>query len=367
MTNIYRQIYGDQLTPEHREADVPAGAEPDGGAEDPARRGPAAGPARSPTPSCATASSRSRSSRTSRGASSARTAYTQTLAAQPDTVADFETELRDELLMKKLNDALAANLYVSEDEIQQRLPRPGGAGEDPLRPAAARPLRAQVAATPAEVEAYFQAHKAEFKLPEQRDLAYLLVNSAPSSPSQVKVTDAGPPGLLRRPQGRVRPGGAGPGPPHPGDGQRPAQRRRGAGRASRRPRRSSTAAPTSPTWPREYSDDTASKDKGGDVGSFGRNRMVKEFEDAAFGAQPGKVVGPVKSSFGYHLIEVTDKRPGGHAAVRGGQGADPRPPHRRAHPAARREPRQGARHPPRRRQAGQRRGPEGHRRARPPA
>ncbi|HEX9943743.1 MAG TPA: peptidyl-prolyl cis-trans isomerase, partial [Thermoanaerobaculia bacterium] len=39
--------------------------------------------------------------------------------------------------------------------------------------------------------------------------------------------------------------------------------------------------------------------------------MVKEFEDAAFGAQPGKLVGPVKSSFGYHLLEVTDKRPGG--------------------------------------------------------
>ncbi len=62
---------------------------------------------------------------------------------------------------------------------------------------------------------------------------------------------------------------------------------------------------------KEYSDDTASKDKGGDVGYFGRNRMVKEFEDAAFGAQPGKLVGPVKSSFGYHLLEVTGKRPGG--------------------------------------------------------
>jgi peptidyl-prolyl cis-trans isomerase D len=62
---------------------------------------------------------------------------------------------------------------------------------------------------------------------------------------------------------------------------------------------------------KEYSDDTASKDKGGDVGYFGRNRMVKEFEDAAFGAQPGKLVGPVKSSFGYHVLEVTGKRPGG--------------------------------------------------------
>jgi peptidyl-prolyl cis-trans isomerase D len=39
--------------------------------------------------------------------------------------------------------------------------------------------------------------------------------------------------------------------------------------------------------------------------------MVPEFETAAFGAQPGKLVGPVKTSFGYHLLEVTDKKAGG--------------------------------------------------------
>src|SRR5436305_928414 len=61
----------------------------------------------------------------------------------------------------------------------------------------------------------------------------------------------------------------------------------------------------------ELSDDPGSKDKGGDLGSFGRNAMVKEFEEAAFQAEPHKLVGPVHSSFGYHLIEVLEKRPGG--------------------------------------------------------
>src|SRR4029079_9876255 len=63
---------------------------------------------------------------------------------------------------------------------------------------------------------------------------------------------------------------------------------------------------------KELSDDPGSKDRGGDLGSFGRNAMVKEFEEAAFKAEPHKLVGPVHSSFGYHLIEVLDKRPGGH-------------------------------------------------------
>ncbi len=47
--------------------------------------------------------------------------------------------------------------------------------------------------------------------------------------------------------------------------------------------------------------------KGGDLGEFGHGQMVKEFDEAAFAAEPGKVVGPVKTQFGYHLIRVDKK------------------------------------------------------------
>ncbi|WP_133636801.1 peptidylprolyl isomerase [Zavarzinia compransoris] len=47
---------------------------------------------------------------------------------------------------------------------------------------------------------------------------------------------------------------------------------------------------------------------GGDLGYFTRDRMVPEFAEAAFAAEKGKVVGPVKTQFGWHLILVEDRR-----------------------------------------------------------
>ena len=45
--------------------------------------------------------------------------------------------------------------------------------------------------------------------------------------------------------------------------------------------------------------------RGGELGTFGRGQMVKEFEDVVFSADVGVVQGPVQTQFGYHLIEVT--------------------------------------------------------------
>lgn len=56
------------------------------------------------------------------------------------------------------------------------------------------------------------------------------------------------------------------------------------------------------------STDTGSGAQGGNLGWFGLGAMVKPFEDAVVAAEIGKVVGPVKSDFGYHLILVSETR-----------------------------------------------------------
>ncbi len=47
--------------------------------------------------------------------------------------------------------------------------------------------------------------------------------------------------------------------------------------------------------------------QGGDLGTFGPEQMVKEFNDVVFTGEIGKVHGPVQTQFGYHLIEITSR------------------------------------------------------------
>jgi peptidyl-prolyl cis-trans isomerase C len=64
------------------------------------------------------------------------------------------------------------------------------------------------------------------------------------------------------------------------------------------------------------SDDVGNASHGGDLGSFGKGRMVPEFDKAAFAAELGKVTEPVKTQFGYHLILVESREPKPFADVR---------------------------------------------------
>ena len=48
--------------------------------------------------------------------------------------------------------------------------------------------------------------------------------------------------------------------------------------------------------------------QGGELGEFGPGQMVKEFDEVVFSADVNVVQGPVKTQFGYHLLEITDRQ-----------------------------------------------------------
>ncbi|HSK80613.1 MAG TPA: peptidyl-prolyl cis-trans isomerase [Thermoanaerobaculia bacterium] len=234
--------------------------------------------------------------------------YQRILQQNNYTVATFEEEMRKDILLKKLEDMLRANLYVSDTEVEQ-------AYREQVERAQIRYVQLPrsrflqgVEIPQAEIQAYYDAHKDEFKLPAQREVAYFLVEPAKLA-EQLKLTDqdleayydAHKAEFTRQEQVRAR---------HilvtVTDQRTDEQARQRIEEA-----RTKLAGGDWAAVAKEYSDDPASKDSGGDLGVFGRGQMLPEFEQAAFNAEPGKLVGPVKTDAGYHLIEVSEKTAGG--------------------------------------------------------
>ncbi len=124
----------------------------------------------------------------------------------------------------------------------------------------------------AEALAYYEENKEDFNTPEQVRASHILIKVAPSAtPEEKAAAKEKAESLLKK----VKEGG------------------------------------DFATLAQENSDDSGSKIRGGDLGFFGKGQMVKEFEDTAFGLQPGQVSDVVETQFGYHIIKVTGHKAAG--------------------------------------------------------
>lgn len=130
-------------------------------------------------------------------------------------------------------------------------------------------VEGKVTVTPEEVKAYYEAHKSEFSQPEMVKARHILVR-VPSDANEKAWSEA---------EAKIK------------DIKKQLDKGKDFAELAK-----------------QYSDDPGSKDRGGDLGFFPKGRMVPEFETAAFALKPGETSGPVKSPFGYHIIQVQERK-----------------------------------------------------------
>jgi peptidyl-prolyl cis-trans isomerase D len=234
--------------------------------------------------------------------------YEQLLRTQnpPLTKAAFEERMRRSLLIDRLRSALTDWMAVSDDELNREYRTRNEKVKLQVVALTADAFRAQVSVTDADLSAHFDAHKAEYRVGEQRAIKYLLLDrdqvrqkvTVPANDVQryynANIQQYQTPEQVRASHILLKT-----------EGKDEAAVRKEAQAVLAQIKGGADFAELA----RKVSEDT-SKEQGGDLDFFARGRMVPEFENAAFAMAPGQTSDLVKSQFGFHIIRVTDKRAG---------------------------------------------------------
>jgi peptidyl-prolyl cis-trans isomerase D len=233
--------------------------------------------------------------------------YRRMLAGANLSPEGFEADTREQALMEKLNRFVTESSFVGEDELRADFEGRTVKAKIAyaLVPAPALPTES---IPDAEAEALYKQSPADYQLPERRKAKYLLVETAQlRSEVARKVTDADVAAEYSKNLATYRKGEEVTVRHilYKADGT-PAADAAARAKADSAVKRLKGGADFAALAKAE-SEDPGSKASGGELGAVSRGRMVQEFEDAAFGATQGDIVGPVKSPFGFHVIQVTGR------------------------------------------------------------
>lgn len=223
------------------------------------------------------------------------------------TVSQFEAQLRESIIMEKMRDVITDGVQVSAAEVQEEFQRRNAKAKieyvlfDP-----SEYLKA-VSVTPAALENVLKKDPERYKVPQERRLRYVLIDPARIQ-AQVKVTDAD----LKQYYGQ-----------HLSDyrvpdrvmvshilfkttGKSPADVLQITATAQDVLKQLKAGADFG-ELAKKYSEDTTAQN-GGDLGWIVRGQTVKEFEQAAFSMKPGQISDLVTTTYGIHILKVTDKQ-----------------------------------------------------------
>ena len=233
--------------------------------------------------------------------------YTQALAFQGLTPAEFEAGLREDLVTQNLITALTGSGQPPPAEIDAVLTLENQTRNVDYVFVAAAPYRDSIAVSTEQIETYYNEHQQQFMRPEQVSIDYLDLNPqqnlAEIEPDEDELRD-----LYESQKQRFM----------------TEERRRAqhillttdsdADDAETEAliqslRERIEAGEDFAELAREYSQDPGSAEQGGDLGWVEPGVMVDAFEDALYALEPGVVSAPIKTGFGWHLIKLNEIDP----------------------------------------------------------
>ena len=236
--------------------------------------------------------------------------YQLALSSQNQSPRQFEQIVRDDLLQTVIPRGVADSAFVTKSEMD-RLLKLIGETRSVSYVAMSGPAPDDAPVPDAEIQRWYQQHAAQYRAPESVTLEVLDIDSSKlppaGAPSEATLRERYAQEQAKFGTGEQRMVS------HilvkPAD-ESPAAQQAAEAKANDLSRQAKAPGADFAALARANSDDAGSKTGGGDLGWIEKNGlMAKPFEDAVFAMQAGEVRGPVKTDFGYHVIQVREIKP----------------------------------------------------------
>ena len=232
------------------------------------------------------------------------------------SVAQFEKELKDQLAQQKLLSAISAAATVSDKDVQEQVSKQGTKVKFDYAVLTLDDVKQQVKVTDVELKAFYDQNKQQYanSIPEKRKARYILIDTSKVAGS-IPVTAADLQAYYNQHQDEFRI------PetvtvrhiliktPTPGpDGKVDPKGVEAAKAKAEDVQKQLKAGANFGDLAKKYSEDPGSAQEGGLLPPLTRGRTVPEFEQAAFNTPKGQTTEIIRTSYGFHIIQVEDKQ-----------------------------------------------------------